>query len=181
VKPTPLLRVLVLFLAAVVLGGGGAGGCGYSLVHYREAIPGAETLFIRPLSNETYEPGVETVVLDALRREALARGGLRLVDHPEGADLILAGKVRNLTISGRSFSSVVLVLEYEVNLGLELTVQRREGKPIPLDPRALNENDTYLASADIEAMRKNRSETIHRLAMILADRVYDSLYVSATP
>lgn len=179
--PRPVPRVSVVLLAGLVLAGLAGPGCGYDVVRYRGAIPGAETLFIAPLSNESFEPGVETVVLDALRREALQRGGLRLVDDPEQADLLLGGRVRALNVSGRSFSSVVLTVEYEVFMSLDLTVKRRGGEAIPIDPRALNEHETYLASADVEAMRKNRRETIHRLAAILSDRVYDSLYVSAAP
>lgn len=154
-------------------------GCGYAPIRYRSAMPGSETLAILPLANETFEPGLEAVVLDALRREALARGGLRLVDDPAAADLVLSGAVRRLAVGPRSFSSVVLALEYEVSLGLDLRARRRNGRSIAIDPRAQNESEIYLASADAEAMRKNRREAIHRLAGVLADRVYDSLYESA--
>jgi hypothetical protein len=151
-------------------------GCGYQAVRYRSALPGVETLAIGPLANDTFEPGLESVVLDALRREALARGGLRLVEDPKAADLVLSGAVRRLTVAPRSFSSVVLSLEYEVYIGLELQARRPGGRPIVIDPRAQNESEIYLASADLEAMRKNRREAIQRLAGVLADRVWDSLY-----
>lgn len=156
-------------------------GCGYSVVRYRGALPGAETVAIRALGNETLEPGVEAVVTDALRREAVERGGLRLVEDPEAADLVFSGAVQYLGIHPRSFSSVALALEYVVNLRLDLQVERRDGSAVALDPRALGDSETYLASADIEAMRKNRRESIHRLADLLADRIYDSLYESAVP
>jgi len=165
--------VLAVVLAALA-------GCGYAPIRYRSALPGVETLAIGPLTNETYEPGVESVVLDALRREALARGGLRLVEDPEVADLVLSGAVRRLTIAPRSFSSVVLSLEYEVYMGLELRATRRGGRSIVIDPRAQNESELYLASADLEAMRKNRREAIRRLAGLLADRVWDSVYQAPT-
>jgi hypothetical protein len=167
-------------LGVVLASGLGVGpGCGYTVVRYRDAIPGAKTLAIRPLENRTFEPGVESVVLDALRREALERDGLRLVDDPDDADLVIDGRVRTLKVNARSFTSVVLAAEYEVSLGLALVVVRHGGKPIPIDPRAQFERDHYLASADVEAMRKNRQEAIHRLASILAGRVFDSLYESA--
>jgi hypothetical protein len=154
-------------------------GCGYHFVQYRAAVPGASTLAIRPLENRTFEPGVEAVVLEALRREALERDGLRLIDDPGAADLVISGNVGALNVAARSFTSIVLSVEYEVTMGLNLVLRPREGEPIPFDPRALHESDRYLASADLEAMRKNRREAIHRLASVLADRVYDSLYESA--
>jgi len=169
-------RALGVVLAASLLLGS---GCGYTVVQYRGAIPGAETLAIENLQNETYEPGVEAVVLDALRREALQRDGLRLIDDPEAADVVIGGAVRQLLIRPRSFTSVVLAAEYEVVLRLSLSAKRREGASIVLDSRAQVERDRYLASADVEAMRKNRREAIQRLAAVLADRIYDSLYESA--
>jgi hypothetical protein len=173
-------RLARLVLGVVLAAGLGVGsGCGYRVLQYRGAIPGAETLAIRALANGTLEPGVEAVVLDALRREALQRDGLRLIDDPDAADLVLSGRVRSLSVGPRSFTSVVLSVEYEVVLGLALTVERKGGEPIPIDSRAQIERDRYLASADLEAMRKNRREAIHRLAAVLADRVYDSLYESA--
>lgn len=168
-----LLSLLVLLA--------GQTGCGYSVVRYQEALSGAETLAIEPLTNESYEPGIEIVILDALRREALQRGGLRLIDDPEAADVVLSGGVASLIIQPRSFSSVVLALEYEVYLQLQLAARVRDGEDIAIDGRALYERDFYLSSADIEATRKNRRETLHRLAGVLADRVYDSLYESARP
>jgi hypothetical protein len=167
-------------LGVVLAWGLGPGaGCGYTVVQYRDAIPGARTLAISPLENSTFEPGVETVVLDALRREALERDGLRLVDDPEAADLVIGGRVRSLSAHARSFTSVVLSVEYEVSLGLALVAVRRGGESIPIDSRAQFERDRYTASADVEAKLKNRREAIHRLAAILAERIYDSLYESA--
>jgi hypothetical protein len=174
-QPTRLASVVL----AVLLGA--HAGCGYAVVRYRGAIPDAETLAIEPLANDSYEPGVEAVVLDALRREALQRGGLRLIDSPKDADVVLSGRVQGLRVRPRSFSSVVLALEYEVHLQLELVASQRSGEVIAFDPRALSESDFYLSSADVEATRKNRRETIHRLANVLADRVYDALYESAAP
>jgi len=177
---SPSLRKLPWILGVVLVGGLGLGaGCGYTVVQYQDALPGARTLAIEPLENTTFEPGVETVVLDALRREALERGGLRLVDEPAGADVVIGGRVRTLSVHPRSFTSIVLSVEYEVSLGLALVAVRRDGEAIPIDSRAQFERDRYLASADLEALRKNRREAIHRLASILAERVYDSLYESA--
>ncbi|NNL66334.1 MAG: hypothetical protein HKP30_08835 [Myxococcales bacterium] len=166
-------------LLAVALGS--PAGCGYSVVRYKGAIPETETLAIAGLSNESYEPGVEAVVLDALRREALRRDGLRLIEDPERADLVISGSVSGLSAGPRSFSSVVLALEYEVYMNVRLRAEHRDGRVFPIDGRATSASDVYLASADVEATRKNRRETIHRLANVVAERVYDSLYESAAP
>ena len=55
--------------------------------------------------------------------------------------------------------------------GVELESTAEEAKPVAF----------YLASADAEALRKNREEALRRLATVLAGRVYDALYESLVP
>jgi hypothetical protein len=135
-------------------------GCGYRLVRYAGALGGVDSLAIRTLENESYEPGIEYLVSDADVR---------------GADLVLTGSVLPVQTSGRSFSSVVLILEYEVTLSLIVHATRRDGSELPIDGTALRESERYLASADVEATRKNREEALRRVAGVLAGRVHDAL------
>jgi hypothetical protein len=78
--------------------------------------------------------------------------------------------------SGRSFSSVILSLEYELTLALELHATRADGSEVAIDPRVTRESERYLASADVEALQKNRQEALRQVAALLAGRVYDALY-----
>jgi hypothetical protein len=168
----PAVRGLAALLIIVQLA---ALGCGYKLVHYAGRLGGVDSLAIRTLENESYEPGIEYLVSDALRREFLRRGGVRLSDDLREADLVLTGSVLPVQTSGRSFSSVVLILEYEVTLSLVVHATRRDGSELPIDGSALRESERYLASADIEATRKNREEALRRVAGVLAGRVHDAL------
>ncbi len=152
--------------------------CGYKLVRHDEGIGGAETVAVKTFDNETNEPGVEAFVSDAIRREVLERG-VRIVEDVEAADLVIEGDVR-LFSGGRSFSSVVLALDYEVTMVWNVEVRRGgEEKTLWVDRRALRETEFVLASADVEALRRNRREAIIRLSAVLADRLYDSLAESA--
>lgn len=156
-------------------------GCGYGLVRYDGGLGEVRSVAVSTPRNDSYEPGVEFIVADALRREFLRRRGVRLVEDPANADLVLSGRVLPIEAGARSFSSVALALEYELTLSLELRAKRRDGSELTLDPHALRESERYLASADVEAMRKNRDEALRELANVLAGRVYDALYVSLTP
>ena len=158
----------VLFVASL--------GCGYTLVGYDAGFGDIRTVAIQTPANDSFEPGVEYVVADALRREFLRRGAVRVVDDPGAADLVLGGSVRDVHTSGRSFSSVVFTLEYELELTLDLKARRSDGTPLPIGPRSLREAEYYLASADVEATRKNRNEAIRRLTKVLAQRVHESLF-----
>ena len=58
--------------------------CGYKLIDYSEPIAGLGSVVVQTFKNESYEPGVEFVVADALRREFLRRGAVVLVDDAIG-------------------------------------------------------------------------------------------------
>ncbi len=156
-------------------------GCGYTPVRYADALGDAKTVAIVGLANDTFEPGVETLVSDALAREFLRRGALRMVEDPARADLVISGAVARLGVSRKSFSSISLALEYELRLTLALKVARRDGTIVPLDPTAETETERYVASADVEVERTHREEALRRLASLLAGRVHDALFERIAP
>lgn len=162
-------------------------GCGYRLagVPSTGGPAGAPvaTLAIPVLANDSSEPGVELLVTDAFLAEFLRRGEFRLVDDPERADWVLRGNVLPLVTSGESFSSVILALEYTVTLrlALELDPGGGDAEPVRFDPAMLQYSEIYVASADLEALRKNREEALRRSAQALAERVHDALAARPTP
>jgi hypothetical protein len=151
-------------------------GCGYKLIDYSEPIPDLGSVAIQTFKNESYEPGVEFVVADALRREFLRRGAVVLVDEAIDADLVVSGVVEPIITRARSFSSIALALEWEVTLQLAVYAERSDGSRMHLDDGATLATERYLASADIEATRKNRDEAIRTVASSLAAHVHDMLY-----
>jgi hypothetical protein len=160
-------------LAIALLAGS---GCGYQLVDYAEPLAGVGSVKLRTFRNDSFEPGIEFVVADALRREFLRRGAVRLADESATADLVISGHVEPVLTRTRSFSSVVLALEWEVTLKLRVQIARPDGSLILLDDGAMQDTERYLASADVEATRKNRGEAIRKMAEVLAARVHDLLY-----
>ncbi len=155
--------------------------CGYGIVLYGGSLGDVRSVAIDTPANDSAEPGIEFVVADALRREFLRRHAVRLVEDPGRADLVLSGRVLPIREHGSAFSSVVLSLEYRLTLELELRATRADGSRIAIDRRVQRETETYLASADLEAQRKNRQEALRHVAALLAGRVYDALYETLTP
>lgn len=156
-------------------------GCGYEFVRPSMGVAGAHTIAIDAFTNDTIEPGLDTMVTDALRREFARRGALRLVEDDQAADLVLSGQVARMSISSRSFSSVQFALEYEVRLSLRAELKRRGGEEVRLDPRALTASDRYLSSADVEISRTYRQEALRRVSDMIAGRIADALLASASP
>ena len=89
-RSVPLI-LLALSAAAPVLG-----GCGYTL--QRSAGPlfnreGIHRIYIAPIDNETYKPGVENVVFSALTRKISAQSDVTLTRYQEDADAVIKGTV----------------------------------------------------------------------------------------
>ena len=163
-------RALVVTLALLL-------GCGYGVVRYRGALDGAETVAVRTFENASSEPNAELMMTEALRKEFLRRGGLRLISDSDRADLVVEGKVLPIGTAPRSFSSIVLALEYEIQMAVEVQVRRQDGTDLAIDARSLSETEIYLASSDVEAGRKNREEALRRISQTLAGRVIDAIYL----
>jgi hypothetical protein len=175
--PAVAKRVFVGILTLVLVGL----GCGYQIVRYREALADARRVAIVSIENDSFEPGLDSMVADALTREFLRRGALRVVSDPGAADLLVSGRVENLQTNSRSFSSIEFALEFEVTMRLDLEVERRDGSEVPINKRTLVESELYLTSADVEVSRKNREEALRRLAGTLAGRFHDVLYERVVP
>jgi hypothetical protein len=164
------------FAAALLVLACAAAGCGYQLVDYARPEGAKRRVALPTLRNDSYEPGVELLVADALRREFLRRGAFQLSDDPKTADVVISGSVLPLQTQSTSFSSVVLALEFQVSLTLELSARRSDGSEVALDSRSLRETERYLASADVNALRRNREEALRRIASVLAVRVHDEVF-----
>jgi len=165
-------RALALFILLAL----GATGCGYQVVRVSDAFGTANRIAIHGFRNDTMEAGVDSVVTDALAREVMQRGALRMIDDPGSADWVLTGVVSRLDVYNRSFSSVSFSLEYEVRLVLDVVIERRDGTRLVLDPQTTQGRERYLASADAEVARTNREEAIRRIASQLAARIHDAFY-----
>jgi hypothetical protein len=169
--PLPALALAVAAWALLA-----SPGCaGYRVVGARQGLGEVRRVAVEPLLNRSYEPGIERMVTDALVREFQSRGGASVVRDAAGADLVLSGEVEQILTRSRSFSSVELALEFEVELRVDLVARRADGSVVELDPSVLREWELYLASADVEVERKNREEALRRLSALLATRVHDAL------
>jgi len=162
---------LLCGIAVVLL----VGGCGYRLSGAGTDVDGVGKIAIPTPKNDSLQPGMEFFVADALRRETLRRGGAKLTDDVGAADLVVSGRVVDLVTRPRTFSSVVLALEYEVTLQLELSARRPGEEGRVLDGVLLSETERYFSSADNQAERKNREEALRRVSKVLAARAIDAL------
>jgi hypothetical protein len=175
--PAVVRWALVWILAPVLA----SSGCGYQFVRYQNALGDARRIAIHGIVNDSFEPGLDSVVADAISREFLRRGALEVVSDPATADLIVKGSVGRVRTRATSFSSIQFVLEFRVRMHLDLQVQRQDGSEIPIGRRVLSAMELYQASADVEVTRTNRKEALRRMAGVLAARFHDALFERITP
>jgi hypothetical protein len=164
----PAAALLLVLLVALE-------GCSYRLVRYGSGAEDLPRVSVVTLTNDSQEAGVESLVSEAMRREVLNRGGLRLVGDPEAADYVIRGRVHPLQTRARGFSAAVLAVEYEVTMRLDVLVDFGSGDAWKMDSETMRESEIYLASADVEVGRKNRDEALRRLSEMLAARVHDRI------
>ena len=154
---------------------------GYQWVRYEGALGDVQTVAIVGLRNESLEPGVDSIVSDAIVTEFRRRGALRVVEDRSLADLVIDGAVESVRVNARSFSSIQFSLEYAVTVQIEVDIRRRDGTEVELGERAHSETELFFASADVEVVRKNREEAIRRVAVVLAGRIHDALFLRTIP
>ena len=156
-----------------------APGCGYTFIG--AGLDGVSSVAIHTPRNDSYQPGAEYVLADALRRELLRRDGAVLTEDPGRADLVVSGRILEIESHSRAFSSAILAREHEMLVAVELEAVRRDGSVLPVPRGALRETERYLASADVEAQRKNRQEALRRVTSLLAARFFDSVAEALAP
>ncbi len=74
----------------------GQASCGYTLKNTRRedlARIGVHTVFVRPVENNSYKPGVENLIYNQVVRTLAAYKSVRLVIRESDADAVLTGSV----------------------------------------------------------------------------------------
>ena len=76
--------------------------CGYTLQHTQNPLMdryGVRRIYVSPLVNNTYKPGVENLVYNELIKVIAANGRVALVDRTEESDAVLSGQVTEASYS----------------------------------------------------------------------------------
>lgn len=90
------LAIRIAFAATLVLNASFMSGCGYTLQSTKTNSLheiGIERVYVAPVKNLSYKPGVENLFYNELTQALLAGKRVRLVDRPEYADAILSASV----------------------------------------------------------------------------------------
>ncbi|MBI2711395.1 MAG: hypothetical protein HYX41_00840, partial [Bdellovibrio sp.] len=75
-------------------------GCGYAFQSVKDSTllkEGVKKIYVQPIANITYKPGVENLVYNNLVRSLNAYGRVQIVANKELSDAVLEGVVTNAT------------------------------------------------------------------------------------
>lgn len=165
--PLTPARLILLLLALLQL------HCGYSLVGRGNFLPpDHHTIQVTPFVNRTTRVELEQRVTQAVAEELVSRGGLRLVNSPNEADLLLRGSIDTFSINPVALNERGLATQYQVTVTakIELLDHRAQDK-------VLWKNDAYVFNenyaVDVQAANAFDQET--RAIREIAERFSRSL------
>jgi hypothetical protein len=121
-------------------------GCGYTLQGSHSPLlekEGIRRIYVTPLVNNTYKPGIENIVYNALVKTVSAHRRVELVSSPNAADAVLSGTVNDASSSPNATTdasaltpagtvpanTVTVATDYNANLSCSFTLARRNPPP----------------------------------------------------
>lgn len=132
-----LVLAASLFVTAVF-----ASGCGYTLQNSRSNSlreVGVEKIYVSPVNNRTYKPGVENLFYNELIQILRAGRRVKIVDRPELADAILEADVLTAVYSPTATTSansvfptdvaaiqITVATEYQADVGCAFRLSRQK-------------------------------------------------------
>jgi hypothetical protein len=149
-----------------------AAGCGY-----RPLGPGGpeglppdiQSLYLAPLVNDTFRPGLQGLVGAAILRRLRQDGRVRFTSR-EAADAVLAGTVTAYENLPLAFDPTDIGRRFRVRLRLLLTLTGRGGEKALVKEEMVGEA-FYTTGSDVVATRSAEEEAAQRAAQDLAVRV----------
>ena len=96
-------------------------GCGYALAGRGSFLPAyIRIVGIPALANQSTFFQVEQILTEKLRTEFIGRGRYTVIPNPEGADAVVTGVVRSITVQPVGFTEQQLASRYQFTLTMSV-------------------------------------------------------------
>jgi hypothetical protein len=154
-------------------------GCIYQLSGSGASLPpGAETIAVPTLRNDTFEPAIEGIITQHIRDEFLTTSRLRLIGSTAEADLVLTGTIARYDRDSVSFDRERnVVVEYRVRIYVDIRLEDKQSGKTLWEDSMIEATAEYLVSEDPSATRvahdRAVAEASRHLAQDLAMRVLE--------
>jgi outer membrane lipopolysaccharide assembly protein LptE/RlpB len=150
-------------------------GCGYQMVGKETHVPpGLNSIAIPTFKNRTFEPGIEVLFTQAFLREFILDRRVNVVDRAQ-ADSLLEGVITDFRIYSVSYDRSGLVLEYQTNVVLDVTLKDRTGKVL-WEERNFSETQWFRASSNVLTSEANKAAAIQQIGRLVAERLRNRFF-----
>jgi hypothetical protein len=127
---------LFAIVAAAALG---AAGCGYHFAASGDALPsGAQTIYVQRFKNNTRFTGLNDEFMRYVKDEIAMHRRLKVVDDPEGADLVMTGEIKYAAATPVNFNSVLEPTIYNQNMSVSAALKDTKANKVIWSTRNVN-------------------------------------------
>jgi len=150
--------------------------CGYRVAGRGTTLPpGAHTIAVTALVNQTTTYRIEQRFTEALVHELIARTNYRVVPEAEGADLVLQGEVTSLGAGAVLYDPTTgAASTLLVTLQLKIGLRDRSGKTL-YQNNGLVFREPYQISGSIASFFQEESPALDRMSRDFAARVVSDI------
>jgi outer membrane lipopolysaccharide assembly protein LptE/RlpB len=146
-----------------------AAGCGYHPLGAGSLPPEMHHLYVAPLTNGTFRPGLQGLVGAAILRRLRQDSRIHLVNQ-EVADAVLAGDLTTYENLPIAFDSSDVGRRFRVRVTFAMQLKERNGEKMLLKEEISGEA-FYTTGSDVVGTRSAEDEAAQRAAQELAARV----------
>ena len=148
-------------------------GCGYHLSGTKANLPeGVKTIAVPPFENRTLEPDLGAVMAEAMQREILRRGIMKIAP-PEKADAILYGRIENIKLSPQGYDKDGFTTAYQVRV--EVSAKLVQGGKTVWSINKLIENEEIKSDSNIPDDYVRRASALAAVAEDIAEQLHISM------
>jgi hypothetical protein len=160
-----------LLLAAGSLAMVTVGGCAYGF-RSGQVREGLQTVAVPFFENRTSEPSLDVEFTEAIIAALIADRTLRVVDE-DSADALLLGTIRRYRVAEAFFGADRQAEEFELRIEVEVSLVRRDGGEVIVEPRQLQGKGNFYVDDGIEGELLARNEAAEAIVRGILDMVVE--------
>lgn len=163
-----LLLTLTLLLSA----------CGYRLTKEEQGVLSAhDSIYIHLFQNNTYEPGIETDITDAILQVTNRYGTLHPVDSSSDGDLSLTGSLLKYKVASISYDAADDVREYRLEVVVSVRLERQSDGKV-LWKGEIARDAEFLTDSDRSLLKQRELDAFNRLGIRIAEDLYSAIQMA---
>lgn len=133
-----------------------------------------KTVAIPIFVNESNEPGLETVLTNALIYEFTRSRILQIVPAME-SHAIIFGKIKSVAEDAAVYTSQTQALERRITVVVEASCRRTDNDRLLWQDNFLSRHEIFTVSPDAFQTQRNREEALKKIAQDLSERIHNGI------